>query len=355
MSIIVPSYNAEAWLERCVDSIVVDGGEVEVIIVDDGSTDSTLAVAKELAVRAPGVVVVHQENKGHGGAVNTGVARATGTWLKVCDADDALDPLALRALLARLRQWDIDGTAPDLVVTNFVYVREGSEAWRTMGRRSRLARAHLPTVQRSSHAVRFHRLIPEGRLGTWDDVRRFRADQYLMMHALLYRTEVLRASGTVLPEHCFYVDNIFAFEPLAAVRTLTYLDLDLYLYTIGREGQSVADEVIVRRLDQHDRVNALMLQALPAEGEVCSSLYGYLLHYYLISCVVISTMALRSGTEQNLAIKDALWARLAQRRPDVHARLMRTVLGRSMNLPGRLGRRVPVLGYQVARRVLNLN
>ena len=117
----------------------------------------------------------------------------------------------------------------------------------------------------------------------------------------------------------------------------------------------MADEVIVKRLDQHDRVNALMLDALPTEEEVGRSLYGYLLHYYLISCVVISTMALRSGTAQNLAIKDALWARLARQRPEVHARLMRTVLGRSMNLPGRVGRWVPVLGYQVARRVLNLN
>ncbi|QPL04614.1 MULTISPECIES: glycosyltransferase family 2 protein [Actinomyces] len=355
LSVVVPSYNAEAWLERCVDSLVVDGGEVEVIIVDDGSTDSTLALATDLAARAPGVVVVHQDNKGHGGAVNTGVAHATGTWLKVCDADDALDPVALRDLLARLRQWDIDSTAPDLVVTNFVYVREGSEAWHSMGRRSRLLVPHRPTARRAAHAVRFHGLIPEDRVGTWDDVGRFRADQYLMMHALLYRTEVLRASGTVLPEHCFYVDSVFAFEPLTAVRSLTYLDLDLYLYTIGREGQSVADDVIVRRLDQHDRVNALMLEALPQEGEIGSSLYGYLLHYYLINCVVISTMALRSGTEQNLAIKEQLWTRMAERRPDVHRRLRRTVLGRAMNLRGPLGRRVPVVGYHVARRALNLN
>lgn len=355
LSVVVPSYNAEAWLERCVDSLLVDGPETEIIIVDDGSTDTTLALAQDLAARSSNIVVVHQENKGHGGAVNTGIARATGTWLKVCDADDALDPLALRDLLARLRQWDIDGTAPDLVVTNFVYVREGSEAWRNMGRRSRLLVAHRPSSKRAAHTVRFHGLIPEDRVGTWDDVRRFRADQYLMMHALLYRTEVLRASGTVLPEHCFYVDSIFAFEPLTVVGSLTYLDIDLYLYTIGREGQSVADDVIVRRLDQHDRVNAHMLEAMPAEGEVGGALYGYLLHYYLISCVVISAMALRSGTAQNLAIKDELWRRMAERRPDVHRRLRRTALGRAVNLPGPLGRRVPVLGYRVARWALNLN
>ncbi|MGK2347987.1 glycosyltransferase family 2 protein [Actinomyces sp. W5033] len=355
LSIVVPSYNAAAWLERCLDSLTVEGGEVEVVVVDDGSTDSTLVLAQELAARSDGVVVVHQENKGHGGAVNTGVVHATGTWLKVCDADDALDPLALRALLARLRQWQSDGCAPDLVVTNFVYVREGSEAWRSLGRRALPLARRRPASRRAAHTVRFHGLLPEGRIGTWDDVRRFRADQYLMMHALVYRTDMLRASGTVLPEHCFYVDNLFAFEPLTAVGSLTYLDIDLYLYTIGREGQSVADDVIVRRLDQHDRVNALMLEALPAEGEVCDSLYGYLLHYYLISCVVISTMALRSGTEQNLAIKDGLWRRMAERRPDVHRRLRRTVLGRAMNLHGVLGRRVPVLGYHLARRALNLN
>ena len=171
----------------------------------------------------------------------------------------------------------------------------------------------------------------------------------------MYRTEVLRDSGMRLPEHCFYVDNLYSFEPLIHVDSLVYINEDLYLYTIGREGQSVSDEVIVTRLDQHDRVNALMLEAMPRTGEVGPELEAYLIHIYLMSCVVITTMALRSNTPANLAIKDRLWARMEKQRPDVYTKLRRKTLGRVLHLPGRAGRTVPVLGYHVARRVLALN
>ena len=162
------------------------------------------------------------------------------------------------------------------MVTNFVYMRADRRPHR--------------------HAVRYPRILPQGRVGSWSDVGRFRPDQYLMMHALMYRTEVLRNSGMRLPEHCFYVDNLYSFEPLIHVDSLVYINEDLYLYTIGREGQSVSDEVIVTRLDQHDRVNALMLEAMPRTGEVGPELEAYLIHIYLMSCVVITTMALRSNT-----------------------------------------------------------
>ena len=203
--------------------------------------------------------------------------------------------------------------------------------------------------------MRYPRILPQGRVGSWSDVGRFRPDQYLMMHALMYRTGVLRDSGMRLPEHCFYVDNLYSFEPLIHVGSLVYINEDLYLYTIGREGQSVSDEVIVTRLDQHDRVNALMLEAMPRTGEVGPELEAYLIHIYLMSCVVITTMALRSNTPANLAIKERLWARMEKRRPDVHTKLRRKTLGRVLHPPGRAGRTVPVLGYHVARRVLALN
>nr|WP_257505948.1 glycosyltransferase family 2 protein [Actinomyces sp. 565] len=356
ITVVVPAYNAEDCLGRCLSSLVAaDGGrdELEVIVVDDGATDSTGALADAYARAHTAIEVIHQENKGHGGAINTGVAAARGTWLKVCDADDAIDPGTLRALLASLRSWREAGTEPDLVVTNFVYVREGTPAWYRLSHGP--ARRGPRGVRPGRHVVRFRGILPAGRIGSWRDVRSFRPDQYLMMHSLAYRREVLEHSGMRLPEHCFYVDNLFAFEPLRHVRTLTYLDLDLYYYTVGRAGQSVADDVIVARLDQHDRVNALMLEAMPREGEVPVSLLHYLVHIYTLSAVVITTMALRSGTPQNLAIKQRLWERLDATRPDVARWVRGSVMGRLMTLPGRTGRWVTVAGYQVVRRVLALN
>ena len=335
LSVVVPAYNSADFLLACLETLVVPGGEVEVVVVDDGSSDATGEVAEGFASAHEGFRVIRQENKGHGGAVNTGVAAATGTWIKVVDSDDALDPVALERVLTQLREWRDQGVEPDLVVTNFVYMRADRRPHR--------------------HAVRYPRILPQGRVGSWSDVGRFRPDQYLMMHALMYRTEVLRNSGMRLPEHCFYVDNLYSFEPLIHVDSLVYINEDLYLYTIGREGQSVSDEVIVTRLDQHDRVNALMLKAMPRTGEVGPELEAYLIHIYLMSCVVITTMALRSNTPANLAIKDRLWARMEKQRPDVYTKLRRKTLGRVLHLPGRAGRTVPVLGYHVARRVLALN
>ena len=335
LSVVVPAYNSADFLLACLETLVVPGGEVEVVVVDDGSSDATGEVAEGFASAHEGFRVIRQENKGHGGAVNTGVAAATGTWIKVVDSDDALDPAALARVLTQLREWRDQGVEPDLVVTNFVYMRADRRPHR--------------------HAVRYPRILPQGRVGSWSDVGRFRPDQYLMMHALMYRTEVLRNSGMRLPEHCFYVDNLYSFEPLIHVDSLVYINEDLYLYTIGREGQSVSDEVIVTRLDQHDRVNALMLEAMPRTGEVGPELEAYLIHIYLMSCVVITTMALRSNTPANLAIKERLWTRMEKRRPDVYTKLRRKTLGRVLHLPGRAGRTVPVLGYHVARRVLALN
>ncbi|SHE25853.1 glycosyltransferase family 2 protein [Actinomyces glycerinitolerans] len=356
ITVVVPAYNAEDCLGRCLSSLVAadDGsGALEIIVVDDGATDGTGALADAYAAAHTAIEVIHQENKGHGGAINTGVAASRGTWLKVCDADDAIDPGALRTLLAALRSWQRDGNEPDLVVTNFVYVREGTPAWYRLSHGP--ARRGPRGIRPGRHVVRFRGLLPSGRIGGWDDVGRFRPDQYLMMHSLAYRREVLQRSGMRLPEHCFYVDNLFAFEPLRHVRTLTYLDLDLYYYTVGRAGQSVADDVIVARLDQHDRVNALMLEAMPHEGDVPNALLRYLVHIYTMSAVVITTMALRSGTPRNIAIKQQLWERLDATRPDVARRVRRSVMGRLMTLPGRPGDWVPVAGYQVARRVLALN
>ena len=73
------------------------------------------------------------------------------------------------------------------------------------------------------------------------------------MHALIFRTEVLHASGVVLPEHLFYVDNIFAYQPLPYVKTIYYMHENLYQYYLGRNDQSVNEKVLISRIDQQIR------------------------------------------------------------------------------------------------------
>ena len=89
LSIAIPCYNSQDYMESCIESLLVGGEEVEILIVDDGSSDRTAEIADDYARKYPTIVkAIHQENKGHGGAVNTGLAHATGLYFKVVDSDD---------------------------------------------------------------------------------------------------------------------------------------------------------------------------------------------------------------------------------------------------------------------------
>ena len=242
LSVVVPSYNSQDYLDRCLDTLVGAGSELEIIVVDDGSTDGTAALAQTYVDRFPGaVVLVSKPNGGHGSAINTGLARARGRYLKVVDSDDWVDETALAQVLDTLRGFATSGSDVDLVVSNFVYEKVG---------------------KRRKVAVRYRNALPRGRVFSWSQTRRFRKRQYLLMHSMIYRTGLLREVGLELPEHTFYVDNLYAFVPLARVRSAYYLDVDLYRYFIGREDQSVHESVMLRRLDQQLRVNWMMLRHL---------------------------------------------------------------------------------------------
>ena len=122
LTITVPCFNSEDYLERCLDSLVIGGENVEIIIVNDGSTDRTGDIAEQYARQYPGIVtVVHKENGGHGSGVNRGLALATGMYFKVVDSDDWLEEDAYRALLKKIAGWCDAGFGPDLLVCDYTY------------------------------------------------------------------------------------------------------------------------------------------------------------------------------------------------------------------------------------------
>ena len=194
----VPCYNSAAYMRHCVDTLLTAGEDAEIILVDDGSTkDDTPAICDEYAAQYPTIVrAIHQENGGHGEGVNQGIRNATGLYYKVVDSDDWLDTEALEKVLDRLRLLLHRGTAPDLMFCNYVYehVEDGT-----------------------SHTVRYTNVFPQNRLFSWMHVGHFRPDQNILMHSVIYRTEVLRRCGMVLPSTSFYVDNIFVL-PAPALR-----------------------------------------------------------------------------------------------------------------------------------------
>ena len=89
LSIAIPCYNSQDYMENCIESLLVGGEEVEILVIDDGSSDRTAEIADAYARKYPTIVkVIHQENGGHGEAVNSGIRNATGLYFKVVDSDD---------------------------------------------------------------------------------------------------------------------------------------------------------------------------------------------------------------------------------------------------------------------------
>ena len=339
LSVVVPCFNSADYMERCVDSLLAGGrgaeGALEIIIVNDGSVDGTAAMADEYEARFPAIVrAVHTPNGGHGSAVNTGIDHATGRYFKVVDSDDWVDAAALDTLLATLAALVDTGDGPDLLISNFTYEKTG---------------------KRVKRAVRYRNALPRGEVFGWDDFGRFRKSQYMLMHSLTYRTGLLRESGLRLPAHTFYVDNLYASIPLTLVRSMFYLDVDLYRYHIGRADQSVNEAVMLRRIDQQLRVTNLMQDALPTLSAVHPRMHNYLVHYFEVVSAVTSLMLIRSGTRENLARKAGFWESLREEHPRVYRRMRRSMLGHVMNLPGRAGRRTTVTAYRVARWVVGFN
>lgn len=335
LSVTVPCYNSQDYMEHCIDTLLTGGDEVEILIVNDGSTDRTADIADRLQTEHPGVVrAIHQENAGHGGAVMTGLRNASGLYFKVVDSDDWVDAAALRTILRHLRDFAAMERPVDLVVSNYIYDKVDA------GRR---------------RAIRYRRALRGECVLTWDNVRRFRKWENLLMHAMIYRTEVLRASGLVLPEHTFYVDNLYCTVPLAEVRTLYYIDVDLYHYYIGREGQSVQEETMIRRIDQQIRVNKLMMDEIDLEKISNRRQRRTILHYHDMITTVTSVHLILGGTPEHLQKKRELWGYIREHHPWEYRRLRHSLFGVAVNLPGKAGRRLDVAAYRVANRVFSFN
>ena len=337
LTFVVPAYNMTEYLERCVMSLIAAkrNDDIEVLIVDDGSSDGTLEMAQKFEARYPGIVrAIHQENKGHGGAVNTGIAAASGMYVKVVDADDWVGPESLEQVMAVLRE-EADSTEPiDMLVTNYVYDK---------------------VSKRNKHVVNFRHAMKAGERLAWNDLGHFGLAEYILMHALTYRTAVVRESGMQLPEHTFYVDFIYAYQPFPWVKTMKYLDTPFYHYFIGRDGQSVQTDVMIRRVDQLRLVNQCMVRATPERGTVPDGLYRYMIHFLAIESSVASVFMILSRDPEKYEKKKDMWDDIKAYSPTIYKDVRKKAMSRALNLRGSIGRFVIRKGYFVAEHVVGFN
>lgn len=337
LTFVVPAYNMTEYLERCIMSLITAkrNDDIEVLIVDDGSSDGTLEMAQKFEARYPSIVrAIHQANKGHGGAVNTGIAAASGMYVKVVDADDWVGPESLEQVMAVLRE-EADSTEPiDMLVTNYVYDKVG---------------------KRNKHVVNFRHAMKAGARLAWNDLGHFGLAEYILMHALTYRTAVVRESGMQLPEHTFYVDFIYAYQPFPWVKTMKYLDTPFYHYFIGRDGQSVQTDVMIRRVDQLRLVNQCMVRATPERDTVPDGLYRYMIHFLAIESSVASVFMILSRDPENYEKKKDMWDDIKAYSPTIYKDVRKKAMSRALNLRGSIGRFVIRKGYFVAEHVVGFN
>lgn len=325
-------------MENCIHSLLTGGTEVEIILVNDGSVDHTGEIAEKYAKDYPDMVkVIHQENGGHGEAVNTGLRHASGLFFKVVDSDDWVSISAFKEMMKTLAELAGEQQLVDMVISNFIYEKEGV---------------------RHKKAMRYRSAFPQNKVFTWDDVKFLRKGQYILMHSVIYRTKLLRECHLQLPDHTFYVDNIFVYHPLPYVKTMYYLNVDFYRYYIGREDQSVNEQVMIRRIDQQLKVNYHMIDDYNISNfqEVPHmKLRHYMRNYLEIIMVVSSIMLIRSGTAENLQKKYELWNYLKENDKQTYYWMKWSILGRSMNLPGRSGRKISEMAYLLAQKFVGFN
>lgn len=335
ISFAIPSYNSEAYMDRAIESILKGGEDVEIIIVNDGSKDRTSEIAHQYEEKYPTIVkAVDKENGGHGDAVNSGLAHATGKYFKVVDSDDWVDEDALKRILTVLKGFDAENKEVDMFIANYVYEKEGKA---------------------DKKVINYRGVLPENQIFTWNDAKRFKIGQYILMHSVIYRTEFLKLTQIKLPKHTFYVDNIYVYYPLPHVHNVYYMDVDLYRYYIGREDQSVNERVMIGRVDQQIFVTKSMIDMYEMKTVTNKRLRAYMINYLAIMMAVSSILLIRSKKPENLEKKKELWQYLKAKDFHTYCKIRYGILGQTMNLPGSTGRKVSVLAYTAARKIIGFN
>jgi glycosyltransferase involved in cell wall biosynthesis len=335
LSVVIPCYNSQEYMRYCIESLLPGREDVEILIVNDGSVDKTAEIADEYAKAYPTIVkAIHQKNGGHGEAVNAGLRNATGLYFKVVDSDDWVDTRAYLKILKTFKDFASEEKFIDMFISNFVYEKEGTSYKKVM---------------------KYEKVLPEGKIFTWNDIKRFHKGQYIMMHSIIYKTQLLKDCGLELPKHTFYVDNLFVYVPLKHVKKIFYINVDFYRYFIGRADQSVNESVMIKRIDQQIKVNKLLIDQVDIDTIESPKLRQYLLNHLEIVTVISSVLLIRSGTKENLKKKKELWNYIKDKDLQSYNYIKYGFMGHLINLPGMFGRKVSVGAYKVSQKLVGFN
>ena len=335
LTVAIPCYNSQEYMSHAIETALSGGDDMEILIVNDGSSDNTQSIAEEYQEKYPGIIrAIQKENGGHGSAVNTGIQNATGLFFKVLDSDDWFDEKSLKKILHFIRYIVKESIPLDMIISNYVYEK--------------------PSIHKQK-SINYKSAIPCNKFFTWDDVKHFKMTQNLLMHSIMYKTQLLRDCKLQLPEHTFYVDNIFAFCPLPNVKRMYYLNVDLYRYYIGREDQSVNEAVMTRRIDQQIKITKIMIDFFDLSAIPSKKLQSYMLQYLSMMMIVSSALLVNEGSPENLAKREELWNYLKNKDKQVYHLITSRKLGFALQFKSNFGKKVIISGYHLFNRIYSFN
>ena len=333
----IPCFNSAAYLGKCVDSLLPAGDDIEIILINDGSTDDTPYICDLYALKYPAVIkVIHQENGGHGEGINQGLRHASGLYFKIVDSDDWADEKALHKVMALLRCFSHQQIYIDLLIANYAYENVN---------------------RKKSKSINYRCTFPVGRIFGWDDIKRFRASNYLLMHSAFYRTELLRDCGLQLPKHTFYIDNLVVYKPLPYVKTMYYLDVDFYRYYIGRVDQSVNEAVMISRIDQQIAVTKNILHSYDLKdlAKKEPKLAKYMFHYLSMMVIICSVFLMLGNTPEYLKKHAALWDYIKEFDKLLYNKLKYGSLSAFAASQNWFGRLIAIIAYKVVKWIYKFN
>ena len=271
LSIIIPSYNSKPFLAKCLDSLLCEcTDELDIIVVNDGSTDGCEKIAEEYIERYPGSIsLINKENGGHGSGINAGSDKATGKYLKVLDADDWFLTENLPAFVNALKETDADVV---LTPHHTINISTGEvKSWRC-----------FPTEFGKKYTM-------DEVMGRWSDFERS-----LTFHGITYRTDFYKSEGIRLSEKVFYEDHEYATFPCCKAKSILPLDLFIYEYRIGDVTQSVSAENQLKRIGHTETVLKRMTEEGKKLSGAASDYTAKKTHLLLLSYLVTSLLCDKS-------------------------------------------------------------
>ena len=333
LTVTVPCYNSEAYMEKCIESLLVGGERVEVIIIDDGSTDATGRIADEYAEKYPTIVrVIHQENGGHGEGINQGVAHASGKYFKVVDSDDTMSA-DFPSFLDTLEACEAEGGI-DLAVTNYYYVHTDG-----IGDRS----------------ISYASSLPAGKIFGWSDTKPFKIHQLLTIHSCTFRTELMRKWNDPLPKKVFYEDNLMVCKTLPHIKRMYYMPIDLYRYWIGRPDQSVQENVSKKRYTHHILVAESCFKSVKLD-EISEPMLKRYIKHELFMLFGITTMFTRlNQSEETDRALETMWTSCKahdKKWGDYFRHISPLAI---INIKGKIGQILTITFYRLANKVVRFN